>query len=120
MVGSENFFKVSNPAHDIIQYEKMKKVFSIEEFTSIINVTKHGIERLLKRKFSPLDVKNLIYSPDIIRTQHDQSKVFIKILADNKFNIIVYNPKTKSIITALKNINRKSITNIGKNYGWRI
>lgn len=110
----------SCPASCVVQYEKMKQALRIEEFTSLIDVTEHGLQRLIERKFMPSEIHELCKFPDIIKIQNDGAKVFIKSIADNKYNILVYNNETKQVITALKNINQKSLLNLSNNYGWKI
>jgi hypothetical protein len=59
-----------------------------------------------------------MHYPTFTKIQKDQAFVYIKKIED-KFNVIVLNKETKKVTTALKEINQKSIYNLGKNYGWR-
>lgn len=111
---------ISNLAHDVIQYENLKSALQIKEFTSIINVTKHGLQRLIERGFTPSDVKELMDAPDFIKNQLDSAKAFIKCKDINKYNLIVYNRDKESVITAFKNISKDKVVNLGKNYGWEL
>lgn len=90
----------------------------IEQFTSIIKTTKHGIQRLIERKFTPEEVKALIKSPDILKTQSDGAQVFVKLVSDNKYNLMIYNQIKEEVVTALKNLNKNDIIKLGKNYGY--
>jgi len=109
---------IENPAHSIIQYEQLKIDLKREEFTSIIKATKHGIQRLIERGFNSDEVQSLMNFPDIIKIQRDGSQAFIKQIGTNKYNFIVYNKEKETVVTALKNINKQDLINLGKNYGW--
>ena len=111
---------IENPAHSVVQYEQLKAALKAEEFTSIIKVTKHGIERLIGRGFTSEEVQTLIKLPDIMKIQSDGAKVFIKQISENKYNLMIYNAEKEALVTALKNINKKDLINLGKNYGWEI
>ena len=104
----------------VAQYQKFKEDLTIKEFTSIINVTKHGIKRLLERKFTPQDVLKLITEPDFTRTQLDGCTVLVKQINEGKYNILIFHPLQRKVVTALKGIDIKSINNLGKNYGWKL
>lgn len=106
------------PASCINQYEKLKEMLIVEQFTSIIKTTKHGIQRLIERGFTPEEVSIIYKNPDIIRIQKDGANAFIKIISQNRYNIMIYNQKNESVITALKNIDLRNLTNLGKKYGW--
>lgn len=106
--------------HSIVQYEKLKQVLRIEEITSVAQVTKHGLEQLLKRGFSGEEILTLLANPSIIKTQTDGAKAFIVQLANNKFNIMILNEARGDVVTALKNLSLKSIQNLGNNYGWTL
>ena len=43
------------------QYEHLNQWLQIKEFTSIIDTTRHGIERLIERGFTPKDVYNILH-----------------------------------------------------------
>ena len=78
--------------------------------------TKHGIERLRQRGFSKSDILNTKMTSNI-KTQGDGAKVYIKEIDNGKFDIIVEGEI--GIITALKNIDKKSLERLTKNYNWR-
>jgi hypothetical protein len=101
-------------------YEKLKLALKIEEFTSIIKVTKHGVQRLIERGFTPEEIKILYHTPDIVRTQNDGAQTFIKIIEKNRYNIMIYNQVEKGVITALKSISERDLINLGKKYGWTL
>jgi hypothetical protein len=101
-------------------YEKLKITLKIEEFTSIIDVTKHGVQRLIERGFIPEEVKILYYEADLTCIQTDGAKVFIKFVGQSRYNVMVYNQAEKGVVTALKNIDKKALTNLGKNHGWKL
>ena len=90
----------------------------IKEFTSIIDTTQHGIQRLVERGFTPKDVHEVMRLTSFRKIQQDSAVVYIKQLK-NKFNVIVLNEKTKKVVTAIKNIDKKSLDDLGRNYGWR-
>lgn len=108
------------PASCAIQYEKLKKDLTKQQYTSIIKCTKHGLERLIERGFQPEEVFRLIHYPDFLKIQTDGAKVFITQLSANRYNIIILNERKKKLITALKNINLNAIQKLGNNYGWTI
>ena len=78
--------------------------------------TKHGMERLRERGFSQNDI---LYTKTTsnIKIQNDGAKVYIKKTDAGKFNIVVEGER--GIITALKNIDEKSLERLTKNYNWR-
>ena len=108
------------PASCQQMYEKLKITLKIEEFTSIIDVTKHGVQRLIERGFIPEEVKILYYEADLTYIQTDGAKVFIKFVGQSRYNVMVYNQAEKGVVTALKNIDKKALTNLGKNHGWKL
>ncbi len=75
--------------------------------------TKHGIERLGQRGFSQSDILNIKRTSNI-KIQSDGAKVYIKEAGNERFNIIVEGEP--GIITALKNISKKSLERLTKNY----
>jgi len=90
-----------------------------EEFTSVINCTEHGLERLIERGFLPEEVKSLVLNPDYIRIQSDGAKAFIQKIGE-KYRIMVLNETTGEVVTALKNTTLKKILALAKNYGWEL
>ena len=78
--------------------------------------TKHGSERLKERGFSRNDISNT-KSTSNVKTQSDGAKVYIKEISPGKYNVIVEG--NRGIITALKNISKKSLDRLTKNYNWR-
>ncbi|WP_165902209.1 DUF4258 domain-containing protein [Melghiribacillus thermohalophilus] len=105
-----------NPAHNVAQYQKLKKQLALEEIQSVVKTTKHGAERLIERGFTPKDISELKLNPDIVKTQSDGAEVFIKQV-NGKYNVIVEGDN--GVITALKNISKKSLDRLEKNYDWR-
>jgi stage V sporulation protein SpoVS len=57
------------PASCPKQYENLKNALKAEEFTSIIDVTEHGLQRLIERGFEAEEVLNLVTIPDFIKVQ---------------------------------------------------
>jgi hypothetical protein len=104
--------------HSVIQYEQLKNALQAEEFTSVINCTEHGLQRLIERKFTPNEVSSLFNSPDYLKIQSNGAKAFIKQIENNKYNFMVYNQEKGKVVMALKNINKQDLINLGKNYGW--
>ena len=100
------------------QYEHLKQWLRIKEFTSIIDTTRHGIERLIERGFTPQEVHDLLHYPSFTKFQNNGAIVYIKQMQNN-FNVMALNPTTKKLVTAIKNIDQKSLNDLGKNYGWR-
>ena len=78
--------------------------------------TKHGSERLKERSFSNSDISNTKNTTNI-KIQGDGAKVYIKEVSGGKYNVIVEGDK--GIITALKNISKKALDRLTKNYNWR-
>ena len=108
----------SNAAYDLNQFEQLNEALKIKEFTSIIKTTRHGLQRLIEIGFTPAEVKDLIHAPDIVRTQLDNAKVFVKKLGKNKYNIMIYNQHTQEVITVLKSTTKNKLLQLGNNYGW--
>jgi hypothetical protein len=108
-----------NPNCSIDLYEKLKLALKIEGFLRVIDVTKHGIQRLIERGFTLEETADLIKNPHYIRVQLDGAKVFIQNIAD-RYKIMVLNEVTREIITALKNTKLKKIIDLGKRYGWKL
>lgn len=106
--------------HSAIQYEQLKDALNKEQFTSIIKCSKHGIERLVERGFQPSEIHDLVSIPDVVKVQADGAKIFIKAINDNKYNLVIYNETTQQLVTALRNISKESLTNLGNNYGWKL
>ena len=78
--------------------------------------TNHGRKRLKERGFSNKDISNTKNTTNI-KKQSDGAKVYIKEISSGKFNIIIEGDK--GIITALKNISKKALDRLMKNYNWR-
>lgn len=114
----ESSTKLLNPAHDINQYEKLKVALQIEEFTSIIGVTKHGVQRLIERGFTPEDVIKTVKHPTYVTSQLDGATVYVKKI-ENKFNVIILNEYEKKVVTAVKNVDHRDLINLGKRYQWK-
>lgn len=93
----------SNVAHDLNQYELLKEALQAKEFTSIIKVTKHGLQRLIERGFTATEISDLVLIPDITRIQADGAKVFIKHLGLDKYNIMIYSEQGSAVVTAIRN-----------------
>lgn len=108
------------PASCINQYEKLKEALTIEQFTSIIKTTKHGIQRLIERGFHVKEVEDLVCRPHYVRAQFDGAKVFITNLSSDKYNLLVINEKTEEVVTALRNISFNRVEKLGNNYGWSL
>lgn len=100
------------------QYEHLKQWLRIKEFTSVIKTTRHGIERLIERDFTPKDVELVVKYPSFVKIQTDGALAYVKQI-ENKFNIIIFNEHTEEVVTALKNTTQKKLNQMGKNYGWR-
>jgi hypothetical protein len=116
---------VNQPMHDcpdscINQYEKLKEALMIEQFTSIIKTTKHGIQRLIERGFLVQEVEDLVYRPHYVRNQFDGAKVFITKLSSDRYNLLVINEKTEEVVTALRNISLNRVAKLGNNYSWSL
>lgn len=116
---TQNRTKEYHPSSEI-QYEKLKSSLKSDEFTSIVGISGHGLQRLLERGFSANDLSSLINAPDIIKIQSDGARVYIKEMGNNKYNFLVYNNKKDKVITAIKNITTQDIINLSKNYGWEL
>jgi hypothetical protein len=104
--------------HSVIQYEELKQALRIEEFTSIVKVTKHGLQRLMER-YTVEEAQALFGNPTYLRTQADGAKVFIKEIG-KRYNLAVINLTTGEVVTALNKIDKKAVINLGKNYGWEL
>ena len=87
-----------------------------EQFTSITNCTNHGLQQLLARGFTPQEVTDLLHKPHAIKMQSDGCKVFIRTI-QGKSNYVILN-QAGEIVTALKELNAKSMMNLQSNYGW--
>ncbi|MCX5925495.1 MAG: DUF637 domain-containing protein [Candidatus Dependentiae bacterium] len=104
--------------HSVIQYELLKESLKREEFTSVVKVTKHGLERLMER-FKPEELKALLMSPDFTKIQNNGAKAFIKQFGD-RFSFVALNEKTGEVVTGLSNIDKQALLNLAKNYGWEL
>ena len=100
------------------QYDNLKQWLKIKEFTSILKASRHGIERLIERDFTPKEVESLIKNPSFIKVQNDGALAYVKQIGE-KFNVIVFNDHTEEVVTALKNTTQKKLNQMGKNYGWK-
>jgi hypothetical protein len=100
------------------QYEHLKQWLRIKEFTSIIDTTRHGIERLIERGFTPKDVYDVLHHWSFTKLQKDGSIAYVKQIGSN-FNVLIFNKQTQKVITAIKNTDQKSLTQLGKKYGWK-
>jgi len=98
----------------------LQRALLIEQFNKVIKTTKHGLERLLERNFTPEEVKILYKYPDITKLQNDGAKVFVKEVNYKKYNVMIYNLETTEVITAMKSVSLKDLTNLGKKYGWTL
>mgnify|MGYP003561966426 CR=1 FL=1 len=111
--------------HSAIQYDLLKKEYErlakearIEEFRSICNLTEHGLERLMER-FTSDELRLVLHDPDLFRIQENGLLVYIKQIGDN-YNVIVLNPITRKLVTALDGIDKRALANLGENYGWKL
>jgi hypothetical protein len=50
-------------------------------------------------------------------TQLDGATVFVRELSNGKFNVVVQN-ESGQLITNLKSISARSLSNLARNYGW--
>lgn len=107
-------------AHSCVQYEKLKSALKIEEFTSIIDVTEHGLQRLLERGIQAEDLLSAIVNPDYLKLQSDGLKVYIKKISNDKYNVFIINPTTKKLVTPMLGLTQKSLKRLGNNYGWSV
>jgi hypothetical protein len=99
------------------QYEHLKQWLRIKEFTSVIKASKHGIERLIERDFTPEEVLAVMQTPAFIKIQNDGAFAYIKQIGE-KFNVIVFNKQNEEVVTVLKHATEKKLEQMGKNYGW--
>ena len=104
------------PASCPNQYNHLKQLLRIKEFTSILKLSRHGIERLIEREFTPTEALAVIKHPSYTKLQYDGSIAYIKQI-QNRFNVIVLSEET--VVTAFKNFDQKALNNLGKNYGWK-
>jgi hypothetical protein len=116
---SDNIAISDCPPSCLGQYEELKKALQIEEITSVVGVTEHGLQRLIERGFTSERIINLLTKPDFTTIQRDGAKAFIRKI-DNKYDIMIYNAKIKKVVTALNGTSLKKIQNLGKNHGWII
>jgi hypothetical protein len=100
------------------QYEHLKQWLKIKEFTAVIKTSKHGIERLIERGFTPEEIRVIMQNPTLIKTQTDGALAYIKQIGQ-QFNVIVLNEKTEEVVTVLKHTTQKKLDQMGKNYGWK-
>jgi RHS repeat-associated protein len=82
-----------------------------------LNLTKHGLKTLAERGFTEADY--FVTKTGIMKTQADGALAFVKEISKGKFNVLVENPQTGKVVTALKNIDAKAVENLAKNYGWK-
>jgi hypothetical protein len=108
------------PASCQQMYEKLKIALKIEEFTSIIKTTKHGIQRLIERGFEVEEVVDLVHRPNYIKFQIDGARVFITKVLNDKYNVMVINERTEEVVTVLRHIPLGRVEKLGNNYGWSL
>lgn len=113
----EKFEKLKNE----LQSEEAKGLYEHQanEIKKIINVTEHGLQRLIERGFTPDIIKELVQNPDFRRVQRDGADVYIKKF-NEKYAIMIINEKAKEVVSAMKDLALKKIKNLGENYGWTI
>lgn len=70
-------------------------------------------------RFTPQVLREVVFSPDFIRTQNNGVKAFIKQVG-NKYHFIAFSEKTNEVVTDLSNIDKKALVNLAKNYGWKL
>ena len=81
---------------------------------STVQTTIHGAERLAERGFSAAEIA--LTKTGRVLSQADGARVYIKAVGD-RFNVIVEGER--GVVTALKNISRKSLDRLSRNYGWK-
>jgi hypothetical protein len=107
------------PASCFGQYQALNQELLYEQFTSIIKCTKHGIQRLIERGFTPQEVKDLVERPDFLRIQNDGGKVFIKKFGE-KYSILIFSDTSEKLITAIKDMSWDGLVRHGKGHGWSL
>lgn len=107
-------------AHNVAQYFKLWRELTYEQITSVVKVTRHGLQRLLERGFTPEEIIDCLTKPTILRIQNDGAKVYIKEIANKKYNFIVINETRGEVITAIPRMREKAILAQSKNYGWEL
>lgn len=118
-VGNESANITQNntcPPRCVNQYTNLKNELKIEEFTSILKVTKHGARRLIERGFEPEETLSVIEKADFITRQSDGAKVFLKSFKKGKSHCIVINEQTTEVVTAMKHVSKKDLINLSKGY----
>lgn len=118
--GLKNAANIAKPmdyGHSVIQAEQLKDALRTEQFTSIIGVTKHGLQRLIERNFTSEEVLNLVKNPDFLRIQTDGAIARITKVGE-RYNLLVINETSGEVITALRKIDIQALVKQGKNYGW--
>jgi hypothetical protein len=81
-----------------------------------IQATQHGSQRLTERGFTASDI-SLTKSTNIIKTQANGAKVYIKEVSSDRFNVIIEG--NKGVVIASKNISQKALDRLSNNYGWK-
>ena len=77
--------------------------------------TAHGDGRLTERKFSPQEVAEA--KTGRVMTQADGAKVYVKEVRPGRFNVVVEG--SRGIITGMKNLDQRALSNLARNYGWQ-
>ena len=78
--------------------------------------TIHGSDRMKERGFTAQDRMDT-KAGGIVKTQSDGARVYIKEVGPGKFNVLVEG--NSGPITVLKNISKKALDRLARNYGWR-
>lgn len=96
----------------------MKKALEIEQFTSIIELTEHGLQRLLERGFKAKEIIELFNTPNYIKIQNNGARALIKQVGVDSYNLVVLSLNDNKIVTCLRHTDMKALINLGKGYGW--
>jgi hypothetical protein len=84
----------------------------LSEHADLDSLDRHGFSEPYS------DVDAIIDNPTRVTQQGDGANVYIQAQQDGSYNMAVVNPKDNSIVTAMKNLSRQELRNLGKNYGF--
>ena len=80
-----------------------------------------ALDSLDRHRFSEPydDVDAVIDNPTYVTQQRDGADVYIQAQEKNRYNMAVVNSENNTVVTAIKDINRQELRNLGKRYGFK-
>lgn len=70
-------------------------------------------------RFDTKELMDLVRAPDFLKIQADGAKVLVQQVG-NRYNVLIFNEQTGKTISAVSKMSKKSVLNLGANYGWTL